>query len=69
MSVQIAPEIERQFDEVAASTGESKDTLVQKALLSYLEDREDALRAASRLKNVGQRIGLEELGRKYGLVN
>jgi predicted transcriptional regulator len=39
MAVQIPPEIESQFEEVAQRTGESKDNLVREALLSYLEDR------------------------------
>jgi predicted DNA-binding protein len=69
MSFQIAPEIESQFDDVAEQTGESKDVLVRKALLSYLEDRQDALRIETRLKNIGKRTSLDEIGRKYGLVD
>ena len=66
MVVQISPEIESQIEAFARRTGESKDDLVRKALLSYLEDRQDALRAEERLKNIGTRISLEEIGRKYG---
>jgi predicted DNA-binding protein len=69
MTVQLEPEIESQFDEAALQTGESKDNLVRKALLSYLEDMHDARIAEERLKDVGERIGLEEIGRKYGLVD
>jgi hypothetical protein len=42
---------------------------VRNALLSYLEDRQDALRAEQRLKNIGTLISLEEIGRKYGLAD
>jgi predicted DNA-binding protein len=69
MTVQLEPEIESQFDEAALQTGESKDNLVRKALLSYLEDMHDARIAEERLKDVGERISLEEIGHKYGLVD
>jgi RHH-type rel operon transcriptional repressor/antitoxin RelB len=68
-AIQIPPEIDSQIEEVANRTGESRDDLVREALVSYLEDRQDALRAAERLKNVGTRISLEEIGRKYGLAS
>jgi RHH-type rel operon transcriptional repressor/antitoxin RelB len=67
MAVQIPAEIESQFEAFARRTGESKDDLVREALLTYLEDREDAMIAAERLKNPGARISLQEIGRKYGL--
>jgi hypothetical protein len=67
MVVRIPAEIESQFVAFAHSTGESTDDLVCKALRSYLEDRLDAQRAAERVKNVGTRTGLDEIGRKYGL--
>jgi hypothetical protein len=62
-------EIESQIEAFARRTGESKDDLVRKALLSYLEDRQDALRAEERLKHIGSRISLAEIGRKYGLAD
>jgi predicted DNA-binding protein len=69
MTVHLEPEIESQFDEAALQTGESKDSLVRQALLSYLEDLHDARIIEQRLKNLGKRIPLEEIGRKYGLVD
>jgi predicted DNA-binding protein len=70
MSVtEISPEIESEFDTVASLTGEPKNELVRQALLSYLEDFHLARRAEDRLKNIGERISLEEIGRKYGLVD
>jgi predicted DNA-binding protein len=70
MSVtEISPEIESEFDTVASLTGEPKNDLVREALLSYLEDFHLARRAEARLKVVGERISLEEIGRKYGLVD
>jgi predicted DNA-binding protein len=69
MSVQIPAEIESKIDAFANRTGESKDKLVREAILTYLEDREDAMIAAERLKNVGRRTSLAEIGRRYGLVD
>ncbi len=69
MTVQLEPEIESQFDEAAQHTGETKDNLVRQALLSYLEDLQDARIIEERLKTAGKRISLEEIGRKYGLVD
>jgi predicted DNA-binding protein len=69
MAVQIPAEIEIQIEAFARRTGESKDALVRDALLGYLEDRRDAMIAAERLKHVGGRTSLEEIGRKYGLAD
>ena len=69
MAVHIPAEIENQIEAFALRTGESKDTLVREALLSYLEDREDAMIAAARLQTAGPRISLQEIGKKYGLVD
>ncbi len=69
MTVQLEPEIDSQFDEAAQYTGETKNSLVRQALLSYLEDLHDARIIEERLKNPGKRISLEEIGRKYGLVD
>ena len=69
MTVQLEPEIESHFDEAAQQTGETKQSLVRKALLSYLEDLHDARMIEERLKNPGKRISLDEIGRKYGLVD
>jgi RHH-type rel operon transcriptional repressor/antitoxin RelB len=67
MTVQLEPEIESQFDEAALHTGESKDNLVRKALLSYLEDLHDARIIEERLKNPGKRIPLSEVVKNLGL--
>jgi RHH-type rel operon transcriptional repressor/antitoxin RelB len=69
MAVQIPAEIESQFEAFARRTGESKEDLVRDAILTYLEDREDAMIAADRLKDPGTRISLQEIGLKYGLAD
>ncbi len=67
MTVQLEPEIDIQFDEMAQHTGESKDNLVRQALLSYLEDLHDARIIEERLKNPGKRIPLSEVVKNLGL--
>ena len=67
MTVLLEPEIESQLDEAAQQTGESKDSLIRKALLSYLEDLHDARIADERLRNPGKRIPLSEVVKNLGL--
>jgi len=67
--VELSPEVDRQIDEVAHQTGKSRDQLVNFAVLSYLEDRQDAMRAAERYQNIKSRVTLEEIGRKYGVAD
>jgi len=67
--IELSPEVDRQIDEVAHQTGESRDQLVNSAVLSYLEDRNDAMLAAERYQNIKSRVPLEEIGRKYGLAD
>jgi predicted DNA-binding protein len=67
MTVLLGPEIESRFDEAAQQTGESKDSLIRKALLSYLEDLHDARIAEERLQNPGKRILLSEVVKNLGL--
>ncbi len=67
--IEIPSEIESKIVAFSAKTGESADRLLSEAVLTYLEDREDAMIAADRLKDLGARISLEEIGRKYGLAD
>jgi predicted DNA-binding protein len=67
MTIQLEPEIESQIDEVAHQTGETKDSLVRQAVLSYPEDHHDGLIALERLKNPGKRIPLNEVVKSLDL--
>ena len=69
VTIQIPDELANQIEQAAQRAGESSDHLVREAILTYLEDREDAMIAAERLKNPGKRISLQEIGRKYGLAD
>ncbi len=67
--IELSPEVDRQIDEVAHETGKSRDQVVNSAVLSYLEDRQDAMRAAERYRKIKSRVSLEEIGRKYGVAD
>jgi predicted DNA-binding protein len=67
-ATQIPPEFERQFETVAGLTGEPKDALIREALQTYLEDFHFSKSAQERLKNVGARTSLDEIGKKYDLA-
>jgi predicted DNA-binding protein len=70
MSVtEISPELESEFDAVANLTGEPKDELVREALLSYLEDFHLARTAEERLKDIGERTSLADIGKEFGLAD
>jgi len=68
-ALHVPDEIESQIEALAHRTGESKDDLVREAILTYLEDRQDALLAAQRLAKSTDRISLDEIGHKYGLAD
>jgi predicted DNA-binding protein len=67
MAVQIPAEIESKFHEVAQRTGESADSLVREALLTYLEDMEDAAVAKEYLLHPEDTFSLDEMKKNLGL--
>jgi hypothetical protein len=69
VTLQIPDELENLIEQGALLAGVSTDEFIRKALLTYMEDRQDAMRAAERVKNVNTRISLDEIGRKYGLAD
>jgi len=69
VALHVPDEIESQIEALAHRTGESKDDLVREAILTYLEDRLDALLAGERLAISDKQLSLEEIGHKYGLAD
>ena len=45
-----------------------KSNYLSDAIINFLEDQEDIAIATERLKNPGKPMSLDEIGRKYGLV-
>jgi predicted DNA-binding protein len=66
---EISPDLESQFDTIASLTGEPKNELVREALLSYLEDFRLAQSAEERLKDIGERTSLADMGKEFGLAD
>ncbi len=67
LALQLPPEIEKRLDELAARTGRSKGAHALEAVLTYIEDMEDAYLAQQALDEGGERISLEDVMKKYGL--
>ena len=63
--INVPPEIEERLTTLAKKAGRSREDVVQEALLTYLEDLEDAFIAIERLKSGGRRIPLEEVMKRY----
>jgi RHH-type rel operon transcriptional repressor/antitoxin RelB len=65
LAINIPPDLEERLAELAAKSGQGAEEIVGEALLTYLEDLEDALIAIERLKSARRAIPLEEVIRKY----
>lgn len=64
-AINVPPDIEERLTTLATKAGRSREDVVQEALLTYLEDLEDAFIAIERLKSGGRRIPLEEVMKRY----
>jgi RHH-type rel operon transcriptional repressor/antitoxin RelB len=67
LAVRLPGSIDRRLDNLARKTGRTKSFYVKKAILDFLEDREDYLLGLSRLEQNTGRISLKEVARELGL--
>jgi RHH-type rel operon transcriptional repressor/antitoxin RelB len=67
LAVRLPGSIDRRLDNLARKTGRSKSFYVKKAILDFLEDREDYLLGLARLEQSTGRISLKEVARELGL--
>ena len=67
LALDLSSEVEDLLEQFAAKAGMSKAALARKAILSYLEDLEDAMLAQEALDEGGKTIPLAEVMREYGL--
>ncbi|MGB6553344.1 MAG: CopG family transcriptional regulator [Candidatus Binataceae bacterium] len=67
LAVRLPGSIDRRLDNLARKTGRTKSFYVKKAILDFLEDREDYLLGLSRLEQSTGRISLKEVARELGL--
>ncbi|MDQ3558248.1 MAG: CopG family transcriptional regulator [Pseudomonadota bacterium] len=56
LALQLPPEIEKRLDELAARTGRTKWAHALEAVLTYIEDMEDAYLAQQALDEGGERF-------------
>jgi RHH-type rel operon transcriptional repressor/antitoxin RelB len=67
LAINLPPDIDARLSELAEKTGTSREHVVREAILTYLDDLEDALIAIERLKSSGESIPLERLLQEYKL--
>ncbi|HUY37990.1 MAG TPA: CopG family transcriptional regulator [Candidatus Binataceae bacterium] len=67
LAVRLPGSIDRRLDNLARKTGRTKSFYVKKAILDFLEDREDYLLGLARLEQSTGRISLKEVARELGL--
>lgn len=64
LALRLPSEVEKRLDDLAAKTGRSKISHACEALLTYLEDVEDAYLALERLNAGAKPIAWEEVKRE-----
>ncbi len=69
MNIEIPEPIHRRIAALAARFGKTETDCVMEALQDWIEDREDYLLAAERLKTPGRRSTTEEVERELGLAD
>jgi RHH-type transcriptional regulator, rel operon repressor / antitoxin RelB len=67
LALRLPPDIEKRLSAIAKKTGRSKSFYAREAILTHLEDLEDAYLAKRALDEGGDRIPLEDIMREYGL--
>ncbi len=61
LTLRLPAEIEKRLEELAAKTGRTKSFYAREAILTHLDDLEDASIAGERLTAGGARVSLEAL--------
>jgi RHH-type rel operon transcriptional repressor/antitoxin RelB len=61
LSLRLSADTEERLNRLARKTGRTKSYHARRAILSYLDDLEDAHLAKSRLRDGRPRVGLEKL--------
>ena len=65
--IEVPDELALQYDELARSAGQERNTFIRETLIEHLEDLEDLAIVRERLANPGKRFSLEEVKRDLGL--
>jgi RHH-type transcriptional regulator, rel operon repressor / antitoxin RelB len=71
LAIRLPPEIEKQLERLAKKTGRTKTFYAREAILTYLEDLEDAYiaeKAWKEFKKSGEKtVSLEEVMKEHGM--
>jgi len=67
LAIRLDPALEKRLGDLAAKTGRTKTFYAREAILTHLEDLEDAYLAVKRLKRPGKTHSSEEVKRELGL--
>ena len=69
LALRLPPDIEKRLANIAKKTGRSKSFYAREAILTHLEDLEDAYLAKKALEEGGERTPLEDVLKEFGLAN
>ena len=69
LGVRLDPETEARLEQLCAETSHTKSYYAKKALIEYLDDREDYLLGLSVLEKNEKTISLNSLEKKLGLAD
>lgn len=67
LAIRLNPDIESRLEHLAKRTGRTKTFYAREAILTHLEDLEDAYLASERLKRPGKTYSAEEVKHELGL--
>jgi RHH-type transcriptional regulator, rel operon repressor / antitoxin RelB len=67
LAIRLAPEIETRLAHLAKKTGRTKTFYAREAILTHLDDLEDAYLATQRLQHPAKTHSSEEVKRELGL--
>ena len=67
LAVRLPADLAAELDQLARETGRSKSYYARQAIIEFLEDRADYLRAMATLEKSEPRLTLEEAKRALGL--
>jgi RHH-type rel operon transcriptional repressor/antitoxin RelB len=67
LAIRLNPDIESRLERLAKKTGRTKTFYAREAILTHLEDLEDAYLASQRLEHPGKTYSAEEVKHELGL--
>jgi RHH-type rel operon transcriptional repressor/antitoxin RelB len=73
ITIDLSPEIENHFDELARKAGRTPESCAKEALLDYLQDLEDYFDAKAQMEEIeaghAKTMPLKDMMKHYGMDN